>query len=227
MRVRGFTVAPNRGFHRQTLLAEESNRQMAFSDRCGFLGGSRGWKLQVRTHAVRWPAGPTARVKAIIAGLRGLGARLRGNCVGATAVFLALVLSGLIGLAGLGTEAASWYFTKRAMQGAADAGATTAAAALARRVRPSPARPRASPPATNSSMAAKGPPLPSTTRRNRAPTKAARPSRCSSPNRKTGCCRRSSSRPGRPSRPAPSRWRTTAKPARPASSRSTRPMSRP
>jgi Flp pilus assembly protein TadG len=63
--------------------------------------------------------------------LRGLGARLRGNCVGATAVFLALVLSGLIGLAGLGTEAASWYFTKRAMQGAADAGATTAAAALA------------------------------------------------------------------------------------------------
>jgi Flp pilus assembly protein TadG len=104
---------------------------MAFSDRCGFLGGSRGWKLQVRTHAVRRPAGPAARVKAIIAGLRGLGARLRGNCVGATAVFLALVLSGLIGLAGLGTEAASWYFTKRAMQGAADAGATTAAAALA------------------------------------------------------------------------------------------------
>ena len=36
-----------------------------------------------------------------------------------------------MGLAGLGTEAASWYFTKRTMQGAADAGAATAAAALA------------------------------------------------------------------------------------------------
>ena len=59
------------------------------------------------------------------------GARLRSDCAGATAVFLALSLSGLVGLAGLGTEAANWYCTKRAMQGAVDAGASTAAAALA------------------------------------------------------------------------------------------------
>ena len=50
---------------------------------------------------------------------------------GATVVVLALSLSGVLGFAGLGTEAASWYFTKRAMQGAADAAASTAAAALA------------------------------------------------------------------------------------------------
>jgi hypothetical protein len=50
---------------------------------------------------------------------------------GATAITLALSLAGIIGFAGLGTEAASWYVTKRAMQGAADAAASTAAAALA------------------------------------------------------------------------------------------------
>jgi Flp pilus assembly protein TadG len=50
---------------------------------------------------------------------------------GGTAITLAISLSGIIGFAGLGTEAASWYFTKRAMQGAADAAASTAAAALA------------------------------------------------------------------------------------------------
>jgi Flp pilus assembly protein TadG len=50
---------------------------------------------------------------------------------GATAVALAISLSALAGLAGLGTEAASWYSAKRAMQGAADMAASTAAAALA------------------------------------------------------------------------------------------------
>src|SRR5207247_5511224 len=56
---------------------------------------------------------------------------LRGDCGGATVVTLAISLSGILGFAGLGTEAASWYMTKRAMQGAADTAASTAAAALA------------------------------------------------------------------------------------------------
>jgi uncharacterized membrane protein len=42
---------------------------------------------------------------------------------------MALAFTALAGIAGLGTEAASWYFTQRAMQGAADAAAHSAAAA--------------------------------------------------------------------------------------------------
>ena len=45
---------------------------------------------------------------------------------GATTVF-ALSLPAIVGLAGLGTEAASWYLTKRTMQGAADTAASAAA----------------------------------------------------------------------------------------------------
>lgn len=44
-------------------------------------------------------------------------------------MLLGIALSGIIGLAGLGTEVSSWYMTKRTMQGAADAGAYTAATA--------------------------------------------------------------------------------------------------
>ncbi|MBV9154594.1 MAG: hypothetical protein JO204_22725 [Alphaproteobacteria bacterium] len=50
---------------------------------------------------------------------------------GATAVLLALALSGIIGFAGLGSEVASWYFTTRAMQSATDTAASSAAASLA------------------------------------------------------------------------------------------------
>src|SRR5437763_4779401 len=50
---------------------------------------------------------------------------------GAAAVMLAIALSGIIGFAGLGSEVAAWYFTTRAMQGAADAAAESAAAELA------------------------------------------------------------------------------------------------
>jgi Flp pilus assembly protein TadG len=50
---------------------------------------------------------------------------------GAVAVLLAIALSAIVGFAGLGSEVASWYYTKRAMQGAADSAATTAAAELA------------------------------------------------------------------------------------------------
>jgi Flp pilus assembly protein TadG len=50
---------------------------------------------------------------------------------GAVAVLLAIALSAIVGFAGLGSEVAAWYYTKRAMQGAADSAATTAAAALA------------------------------------------------------------------------------------------------
>lgn len=48
---------------------------------------------------------------------------------GAAAVTLALSLTGIAGLAGIGTEGASWYYTQRAMQGAADAAAHSAATA--------------------------------------------------------------------------------------------------
>src|SRR5947207_3826241 len=50
---------------------------------------------------------------------------------GAAAMMLAIALSGIIGFAGLGTEVAAWYFTTRAMQGAASSAAASAAAELA------------------------------------------------------------------------------------------------
>ncbi|MGD9614064.1 MAG: pilus assembly protein TadG-related protein [Alphaproteobacteria bacterium] len=56
---------------------------------------------------------------------------LRADSAGGVTVFLALSLPAIIGFAGLGTEAASWYLTKRTMQGAADTAASTAAASLA------------------------------------------------------------------------------------------------
>ena len=54
---------------------------------------------------------------------------LGADCSGATAVMLALALSSILGLAGLGTEVASWYMTTQTMQAAADAAAYTAAIA--------------------------------------------------------------------------------------------------
>ncbi len=54
-----------------------------------------------------------------------------GDCRGAAAIILAVALSGIVGFAGLGSEAAAWYFTTRAMQGAVDSAAATAAAELA------------------------------------------------------------------------------------------------
>jgi len=59
-------------------------------------------------------------------GLRALAA----DCSGGAAVMLALALSSVLGLAGLGTEVAAWYTTKQTMQGAADAAAYTAVTAL-------------------------------------------------------------------------------------------------
>ena len=46
---------------------------------------------------------------------------------GATAIMLAIALSGIVGFAGLGSEVAGWYFTTRAMQGAASSAASAAA----------------------------------------------------------------------------------------------------
>src|SRR4051794_22008069 len=60
-----------------------------------------------------------------------LAARLLRDRRGATAVMLAIALTGILGFAGLGTEVAAWYFTQRAMQGAADFAATSTAAQLA------------------------------------------------------------------------------------------------
>src|ERR1041385_4281317 len=50
---------------------------------------------------------------------------------GAAAIMLAVALSGIVGFAGLGSEVAAWYFTTRAMQGAASSAAASAAAELA------------------------------------------------------------------------------------------------
>jgi hypothetical protein len=58
-------------------------------------------------------------------------ARLVGDRAGATVVMMAISLSGIAGVAGLGTEAASWYTAKRTMQGAADSAAAAAALAVA------------------------------------------------------------------------------------------------
>jgi Flp pilus assembly protein TadG len=57
-------------------------------------------------------------------------ARLLRDRRGAAAVLLAIALSGIVGFAGLGSEVASWYYTTRSMQGAADSAAATAAATL-------------------------------------------------------------------------------------------------
>jgi Flp pilus assembly protein TadG len=57
--------------------------------------------------------------------------RLARDCRGAVAVLLAVALPIIIGVAGLGSEVAGWYFTTRAMQSAADSAASSAAASLA------------------------------------------------------------------------------------------------
>ena len=56
---------------------------------------------------------------------------LLGDQDGATAVLIAIALTGVVGLAGLATEGANWYFTSRRMQSAADAAAYSAATSLA------------------------------------------------------------------------------------------------
>src|SRR5947207_15287684 len=50
---------------------------------------------------------------------------------GAAAIMLAIALPSIVVVAGLGTEVAGWYFTTRAMQGAASSAAASAAAELA------------------------------------------------------------------------------------------------
>jgi hypothetical protein len=49
---------------------------------------------------------------------------------GAVSIVAAVSFAALVGFAGLGTEASFWYVHKRSLQGAADSGAFTAAAAL-------------------------------------------------------------------------------------------------
>lgn len=49
------------------------------------------------------------------------------DCSGAVAVPAAIALLVILGFAGLGSEAASWYVAKRSMQGAADTAASSAA----------------------------------------------------------------------------------------------------
>ena len=49
---------------------------------------------------------------------------------GAVSIMMAFTFTAVLGFVGLGTEASYWYVTKRSMQGAADAAAFTAAAAL-------------------------------------------------------------------------------------------------
>jgi Flp pilus assembly protein TadG len=65
---------------------------------------------------------PIKHIFQVPPGLRDLAA----DCNGAAAVMLALALSVVLGLAGLGTEVAAWYTAKQTMQGATDAEAYTA-----------------------------------------------------------------------------------------------------
>ena len=58
-------------------------------------------------------------------------ARLLADRSGTSAVVFGLLLSGLVGAAGLGTEVGGWYLTKRTMQNAADAAAFSAATSKA------------------------------------------------------------------------------------------------
>jgi len=71
---------------------------------------------------------PLAKERRAPAG-SGLLMRLAPDRSGATAVVIALWMTGLLGVAGLGTEVAMWYVGKRGMQGAADSAAFSAALA--------------------------------------------------------------------------------------------------
>src|SRR3954471_21893111 len=68
-----------------------------------------------------------ATLEAIATGFR----KVRTDRTGGVTAILALSLPAVIGFAGLGTEAANWYLTRRTMQGAADTAASAAASALA------------------------------------------------------------------------------------------------
>ena len=68
-------------------------------------------------------------VSRMLCGLRSASALLRDRG-GATAVVIAFALTGVLGVAGLATEASNWYFTSRRMQSAADTAAYTAAVSL-------------------------------------------------------------------------------------------------
>src|SRR3954452_20138904 len=65
-----------------------------------------------------------ATIGAIGTGFR----KVRTDRTGGVTIILALSLPAVIGFAGLGTEAANWYLTRRTMQGAADTAATALAA---------------------------------------------------------------------------------------------------
>src|SRR5689334_5168916 len=55
--------------------------------------------------------------------------RLAGERSGASAIVVALAMTGLLGLTGLGTEVGMWYLSKRTMHGAADSASYSAATA--------------------------------------------------------------------------------------------------
>jgi hypothetical protein len=62
-------------------------------------------------------------------GFSGSFSGLGADCTGATVLIVAFALVGMIGVAGLATEAAAWYLKRQTMQGATDAAAFTAATA--------------------------------------------------------------------------------------------------
>ena len=78
------------------------------------------------------------KMNAVIAMLRhaldraaqGRFGRLIDDRRGAAALTIAIAFTGLAGLAGLGAEGTTWYYTQRSMQGASDAAAHTAATAM-------------------------------------------------------------------------------------------------
>ena len=106
-----------------------AGRSSAHPERAGVLPDAEDSPCRNRlSHdATTGGARPAARQRSIAALFGMLGADRRG----AVMPLFALALPIIIGFAGLGTEVANWYLTKRTMQGAADAAASTAATALA------------------------------------------------------------------------------------------------
>jgi Flp pilus assembly protein TadG len=83
-----------------------------------------------RSHA----GGKLTRMWRRVKGLRVLRAaaplgRLGSNCSGTSALLIALSMTGILGVVGLGTEVGMWYVSKRDMQGSSDSAAYSAAIA--------------------------------------------------------------------------------------------------
>jgi hypothetical protein len=77
-----------------------------------------------------WRCDFARRLALVILAPRHVASRFAVDCRGVTTSVVALSLIPIVGFAGLATETAAWYLTKRKMQSAADSAAFSAAVAL-------------------------------------------------------------------------------------------------